>query len=354
MIGGDDDERLARQRSRADRTAGRARSRSRRPRRRTGRSGSGARTPPAAGTARADRRRAPSANHLAGLRADPVERGRDDRVGAALRQREVDGAAGFADPVVVDVEAGVQTEALIEREPADERAGREAERLQPRRQRVGLRLDPIAVVVADAVLVGIGAGQDAGVRRQRDDGVRVREGEARAARGERVEVRRAGAAAVGRQRIGAQRVDGDEEDVAVRIGRDDEPCGATVHHADRRGERHTARPPTTSGLSRAARGRGARAVTAASARFGFDRRRPVGRPNMRHTRAAVSAASRRGDVTHEIGKRALGLGCRVPSTDTASPGQRARERVAGRAGPPLRDTVRPPCSARGAPASRRS
>ena len=127
------------------------------------------------------------------LRAAPLQRRRDDGVGAPLGQGEVDAARRLADAIVVGVEPGVQAEALIEREAADEGAGREARRLQARRQRRLVAAQAIAVVVAHAMLVRIGAGQHAGVRRQGDDGVRVREGEARAARGERVEPRRAGA-----------------------------------------------------------------------------------------------------------------------------------------------------------------
>ena len=47
--------------------------------------------------------------------------------------------------------------------------------------------------------------------------VRVREGEARAARGEPIEVRRLRRAAVRRQRVGAQRVDRDEQDVDIGV-----------------------------------------------------------------------------------------------------------------------------------------
>ena len=155
---------------------------------------------------------------LVRLRSRPGERRRDDGVGAALGEREVHGAAGLADAVVVDVEAGVEAEALIERETADEGAGGKAEALQPRGQRRGPGPDPVAVVVAHAVLVGIRAGQEARMRRQRDDRVRVGEGEPRAARGERFEARRAGAAAVDGNRIRSERVDGDEEHVAVAVG----------------------------------------------------------------------------------------------------------------------------------------
>ena len=66
---------------------------------------------------------------FARLRPRPGECGRYDGVGAALGEREVHGTARLADAVVVGIEAGVEAEALIEREPADESAGSEAETL---------------------------------------------------------------------------------------------------------------------------------------------------------------------------------------------------------------------------------
>ena len=62
------------------------------------------------------------------LRAAPLQRRRDDGIGAPLGQGEVDAARRLADAIVVGVEPGVQAEALIEREAADEGAGREARR----------------------------------------------------------------------------------------------------------------------------------------------------------------------------------------------------------------------------------
>ena len=51
------------------------------------------------------------------------------------------------------------------------------------------------------------------MRRQRQDGVRVREIEPNALGGEPIERRRRGGAAIRPERVRAQRVDGDEEDV---------------------------------------------------------------------------------------------------------------------------------------------
>jgi hypothetical protein len=95
-----------------------------------------------------------------------------------------------------------------------------------RRQR---RRDAITGVVAHAVLVRIAARENAGVRGERDHRVRVRELEARTAGGEAIEIRRRRPAAVAAEGIGTQRVDGDEQDVAVgrrgdgRAGRAEPP-----------------------------------------------------------------------------------------------------------------------------------
>ena len=54
------------------------------------------------------------------------------------------------------------------------------------------------------------------MRRQRDDGLRVREREPDPGGGQRVDVRRARRPAVAAERVAAQRVDRDQQDVAVR------------------------------------------------------------------------------------------------------------------------------------------
>ena len=134
--------------------------------------------------------------------------------------------------IVVDVEARRQAEALREREPADERAGGEARRLEPRGQRRGAVLDAEPAVVAHAVLVRQPAGEDRRVRRQRHDRVRVREGKPRAARSQPVEVRRLRAPAVRRQRVGAQRVDGDEQDVLIGVRLEQESAACRPQECD--------------------------------------------------------------------------------------------------------------------------
>ena len=111
----------------------------------------GGRTRPAAGRARADRTRAPRRTTCPNG-AGPGERGRYNRVGAPLRQREVDGAAGLADAVVVDVEAGVQAETLIERETRRRRRRSRSRGASAASRAWWSQAHPIAVVVADAVL----------------------------------------------------------------------------------------------------------------------------------------------------------------------------------------------------------
>ena len=111
---------------------------------------------------------------LALLPADPLRRRRDDRIGAAFAFAGID-RRRRVQPIVIGVEADAQAETAIERKPADERAGREPRGLQQCRDRRPARLEAIPGVVADAVLVRIPSAEDARVRRQRDDGVRVRE-----------------------------------------------------------------------------------------------------------------------------------------------------------------------------------
>ncbi len=111
---------------------------------------------------------------------------------------------------------------MVEREAAREGAGREAHRLEARRGGRLRRRQAVARVVANAVLVRIVPGQDRRVRDERDDGVGVREIEARAVRRQPVQIRRRRAAAVRPERVGAQRVDRDEQDVAVGIDLQDE------------------------------------------------------------------------------------------------------------------------------------
>ena len=198
---------------------------------------------------------------LRGLAADPIDRAPGDHVRGPLGHRERHITFEFGYLVVVDVEAGRQAEPLREGEAADEGAGRKPQGLESRRERPGPVLDAIAAVVAHAVLVRKLPGQDGGVGGQRHDRVRVRERKARAARGQPIEVRRGGTAAVRPKRVGAQRVDGDEEDVLVRGLSDGVRAAAPPPErdgADRGQQRATGRDPAaarTSGGRRRSDGR---------------------------------------------------------------------------------------------------
>ena len=123
--------------------------------------------------------------------ADPFQGGVDDFAGRALGEREVGGVAGSPEAVVIDVEPAVEPESPFERHAADERARLEPLRLQQRRERRHPGFQPVSAVIADAVLVRIRAGQDAGMGGPRQHRVRVREVEPRAARRQRIEIGRA-------------------------------------------------------------------------------------------------------------------------------------------------------------------
>ncbi len=131
-------------------------------------------------------------------------------------QQEFGAASDIVEAAVVGVEARRQAEARVEREGADERAGAEAVVLQPGGERLDAWRQSIAAVLAVAMLKRVQTGKDAGVRGQRDDGLSVGERETDAAGGDGIDVRRARRAAVAAERVAAQRIDGDEEDVAVR------------------------------------------------------------------------------------------------------------------------------------------
>src|SRR5262249_24649750 len=116
---------------------------------------------------------------------------------------------------VVDVEAGRQPEARIEWEGGDERAGLEAAGLELRGERLCSRRQAIPGVLAVSVLKRVEPGQDAGVRRQRDHRMGMRKRKADAGTRERVDRRGTGRTAVDAERVAAQRIDRDEQDVAV-------------------------------------------------------------------------------------------------------------------------------------------
>ncbi len=150
----------------------------------------------------------------AALPLPPGERRGHHLVALALGEQELVGAAPLGVVIVVDVEAAVESEPGIERVGADESAGGIAGGMQHGRQRRHAGGHAKALVVAHPVLEGVEAGQDVGVRRQRHHVVGMRRGEHPAAGRQPVQQRR-------RRRpppaepgsVGAQRVDGDEQQV---------------------------------------------------------------------------------------------------------------------------------------------
>ena len=117
---------------------------------------------------------------------------------------------------VVGVEPLVQADGGAQHVGRHEPGRRPAALLQRPLHEPLSRLDGEADVVADAVFEGEQAGQDARVRRHRLRRVRIGALEDRPLRGERVDVRRPHPGiAVGRQVIGAQRVDGNQDDRSV-------------------------------------------------------------------------------------------------------------------------------------------
>ena len=173
----------------------------------------------------------PAEPGAAGLRPQPA-RGRRNRVttrALLLEKRRPRG--GIDKAVVVDIESPGEAEARIEWKTADERAGGEATGLQHRGERLFAPRETKAGVVADAVLGREPAGQDAGVRGQRDNRVRVRIVEPDTRRREPVDDgRRCGRVAVRAKRVSPERVDRYEENIASRRL----PCSQLTTRATRR------------------------------------------------------------------------------------------------------------------------
>ncbi|HKB11684.1 MAG TPA: hypothetical protein VKD69_13565 [Vicinamibacterales bacterium] len=145
---------------------------------------------------------------------NPRRCGLEDGVCSSLNDLEV--RRGALDSVVVDFEAGIEAEAGVEDERADERAGAVAGALQFTGERRPGAVEAERSVVAHAVGDRIQAGHDRGVRRECHRHVRVREFEAQTLAGKAIERRREPErAAVGPDAIGAQRIDGDEQHVVA-------------------------------------------------------------------------------------------------------------------------------------------
>ncbi len=140
------------------------------------------------------------------------ERGVDDRRCRALGIAELAGALrGHA--VVVEIEAAAESEAAIEHPRADHRQGRVAAAAQQLGQRRDRRRERPLAVVAQSVLIRIEPGEQRRVRRQGQRHRRQGMSEAQPARRQRVEPWRPRRSAVAARQIGAQSVDGDEQNV---------------------------------------------------------------------------------------------------------------------------------------------
>ena len=172
--------------------------------------------------------------HVGGVRLvdmDPAEGGAAVALGEPAARRghrllaaplgQGQGSIRSGEPVVVDVEPAAEAEARVQGEGADERARPVSSRLEEGGEGRPVAREAEAGVVAHAVLEGQPAGQDVGVRGQGDDVVGVGLPEDHARGGQAVQVgSRARGRAVGAQRVGAEGVDGDEEDVEPGLPRD--------------------------------------------------------------------------------------------------------------------------------------
>ena len=122
--------------------------------------------------------------------------------------------------VIVDVESVCQAKPPFERDATNEGSSGESLLLQQRRDRRGARLQAIAAVVADAMLVRVCSCQDAGMRGTREYRVRVREFETQPYRREVVQIGRARRPAVRAERIRPERIDCDEQQVLIWLALD--------------------------------------------------------------------------------------------------------------------------------------
>ena len=187
----------------------------------------------------------------ASLFADPPGCCRRNRRRRPFGHRQLAGARRGV-PVVVDVEAGIEAEARIQRKRADEGTRRVAPRAQAGGERRHARAQPVAGVVADPVSERIQPRENGGMRRQRDHAVRVCRVEADAVRGEPIDVRGGGGAAVHAEGVRTQRVDRDEEHIAIRARNNRGRAGGLPRKggADENEDRGECGARTRSGLAR--------------------------------------------------------------------------------------------------------
>jgi hypothetical protein len=178
--------------------------------------------------------------------SDPLTSERHDSRSGPFGHHELGRRARLAEAIVVDVEPVGQPEARMQRKGADEGSSRVAGLLEQRRSGARLGRQTVAAVVAQAMLKRELAREDARVRRQGEDGVGMREIEADALGGEPIERRRCRGAAIRTERIGAERVDGDEQDVLLRYRveiRLSSAAAEVQHRADSRDDRSARTDP---------------------------------------------------------------------------------------------------------------
>ena len=131
-------------------------------------------------------------------------------------RRALDGAGGAREIVVVAIEAAIETEGRLQRCAADESAGGIAAAAQRLGEGGHARPEAKPVVGADAVRGRVQSGEHARVRRQSERNLRHRGGETERVLCKAIERRRQPLrGAVGTESIGAQRVDGDEDNGAA-------------------------------------------------------------------------------------------------------------------------------------------
>ena len=157
----------------------------------------------------------------------PIEGAIGDHAGAPLREnaREFPFLLFGAHVVVISIKPMGKAKVLRHHARAHKGSGGKACGLH-KRSEGGMRFaEDKAAHVAQLVNHGVGAGHDAGVRRQGEGNLRGGVGESNPTRGQRIQVRRLGAArAVATQVVGARGVESDQQDACVARSR----CGGIL------------------------------------------------------------------------------------------------------------------------------
>ncbi len=161
----------------------------------------------------------PEETRLSLLRPPPCESEAHHLVPAPLGDDEVLLVRALGVTVVVDVEPAIEPELRVERKRADERSGGVARAAQDGGEGRHRRREPEAAVLAHAVLKRIEPGEDVGVGGQRHHVVSVGVGEHPPLGGQAIENGSLRPPVAGEtRRVGAQGVDGDQDDVASGAG----------------------------------------------------------------------------------------------------------------------------------------